>query len=336
MRFDPASYPGRPPAGPTLVYEGRAWPAIADGARKGPVRTAEEPADAPVLAPGAVRWSLAYGANADPDRLVDKGLDRRGAVVLPASVVGRQRVWEGRRAASTGAVPLTLVSAPGVRLDVWVLGVHGDDTDVLDASEGRGDTYVLGRVGPVAVADRFLLPDALAYGPAAGTSVIAVEARPATYPELDQHAAGTLVDGGTAARLRADPLPRSHAGPWPHTPLHDLPLFVYGTLRPGERYWSRVADLVDAVGEATCAGSVVHTRHGWPAATLGGADRVAGVLLRPRDAAAARELVRITDEIEGAPSLFRRRAALVEHAGEDRWAMVYEWQPSQGPPPAAQ
>lgn len=334
MRFDAATYPGRPPPGPTLVYAGRTWPLQLDGTSRAPVSAPAVARPAAVLAPGKLRWSLAYGSNADPERLVDKRLDERGAVILPASVMGHRRAWEARRSRSTGAVPLTLVPAPGARLDAWVLGVHRDDTDALDRSEGRGDTYLLGRVGPVAVAARFLLPDALAYGPAVATSVIAVEARPATHPEMDQATAGLLADDATTARLRADPLPDPHAGPWPGTPLDDLPLFVYGTLRPGRRYWPRVAELVDVVGDATCPGSVVDTPFGWPAADLSAPGRFPGILLQPRDPDAAREAVRVTDEIEGAPSLFQRRAVPVRTADADRWAIAYEWAAGNGPPPA--
>ena len=314
-----------------LVHEGAVVPLRVDGTRSTPWSAA--PPDVPVLERGAVRWSLAYGSNADPERLIDKGLDRRGAVLLPASVVGLRRAWEARRTSSTGAVPLTLVAAPGERLDTWVLGVHSDDCDALDRTEGRGGNYLLGRVGPVAVADRFLLPDALAYGPSSTTALITVEARPAAYPDLDQQAAGVLADDDTTATLAAEPLSGTHEGPWPETPFADLPLLVYGTQRPGERYWPRVADLVEVVGDASCAGSVVETRFGWPAADLSGIGRFEGVLLEPRDASAARELVAVTDEIEGVPSLFRRRAVPVEVAGGDRWAIVYEWAPGQGPPP---
>lgn len=325
MRFDPASYPGRPPAEPTLVYRDRVWPLVVDGTTDAPVTAPREAARAPVLSSPARRWSLAYGSNADPDRLLDKGLGDRGAIVLPASVMGHRRAWEARRSVPTGAVPLTLVSEPGVRLDCWLLGIHADDTTVLDDSEGRGRNYLLGRVGPVAVAARFLLPDALAYGPTARTELVSVEARPATYPEHDQRAARLLADDGTTARVRAAALRDPHHGPWPPTPLEDLPLFVYGTLRPGERYWPRIADLVRVVGDATCPGSVVQTRFGWPAADLSGDGRFPGVLLSPRDAASARQLVTVTDGIEGAPELFRRRAATVEVEGADRWAMVYEF-----------
>lgn len=325
MRFDPATYPGRPPEGPTLVHRGERYAVRLDGTTDAPLTVPPGTGDVDVLEPGAVRWSLAYGSNADPDRLVDKGLDERGAVVLPASVEGHRRLWEARRTTSTGAVPLTLGTAPGIRLDTWVLGVHVADTEALDDSEGRGSNYVLGRVGPVAVADRFLIADALAYGPTDRTSLVSVEARPAAYPEVDQRAAGSLTDDATTARVRGEPLRDPHDGPWPETPLEDLPLLVYGTLRPGERYWRRVEHLVDVVGEASCPGTVVQTRFGWPAADLSGSGRFEGVLLRPRGAAEARDLVAVTDEIEGVPTLFRRRAMPVRVGDADRWALVYEF-----------
>jgi gamma-glutamylcyclotransferase (GGCT)/AIG2-like uncharacterized protein YtfP len=333
VRFDGSTYPGRPPGGPTLVLRGRSWPLRVTGDAAHPVAADVDALAAPVLAPGEVRWSLAYGANADADRLMDKGLDERGAVVLPASVVGWDRAWEARRTYSTGAVPLTLVRAPGRRLDVHAVGIHVDDTHALDRTEGRGERYRLARVGPVVVADRFLLDDGLAYGPGPSTRVLAVDDGPARFPAVSQSAAAALLDDG-APTVGADPLPRAVGAGWPGTPLRDLPLFVYGTLGPDGSRFAQVADLVDVAGPASIRGWLVATPAGYPAVDLTGAGEVHGALLRPTGPAAAGELFRRTDAIEGAPRLFRRRSVVARTAaGAGVWAAVYEWNPAQGPPP---
>lgn len=373
-RFPAESYPGRPPPGPVLVFRGRLWPVVVDGEAGRPVRLAaagesraeaaswpvevdglERPdrqaASAPrgntphaaVLAPGRVRWSLAYGANADPRRLVDKGLDQRGALLLPAALRGWRRVWEARRSPVTGAVPLTVQPDPGARLDVWVLGVDRDDTARLDASEGRGQRYMLARVGPVAVAARFLLDAAPAYAPTAATRVLAGTGGPAAWPGTDQRGAARLLAAGRSAPAvrpaaggawaRADG-GVVEGGGWPSTPLADLPLFVYGTLQPGGQRHRAVAEAVRVVGPAVARGTLFRTPHGWPAAQFveDGAP-LHGTLLAPVSAAAAAGMVAAADAIEDAPRLFRRVAVAVDAGGGARWAMAYAWNRDQGPPP---
>lgn len=335
MRFDPDSYPGRPARTPTLVYQGRSWPLQVTGDSERPFAGDPVALGAATLDPGTIRWSLAYGANADAARLQDKALDVSGAVVLPASVLGWTRAWEARRTSTTGAVPLTLLAAPMARLDVCVLGVHRDDTDVLDASEGRGSNYVLGRVGPVAVAHRFLLSDALAYGPGPSTKLLTAGAGPATFPAVDQRGAQQRLDDPHPVTVGVDPLPRPVDGPWPETPLADLPLFLYGTLQPDRSRWDQIADVVEVVDTGRIRGDLTATFFGYPAADLAGTGEIHGTLVRAVGGRAARELLLRTDAIEDVPHLFRRRTVPVRHSTGWCWAMVYEWNPDQGPPPGS-
>jgi gamma-glutamylcyclotransferase (GGCT)/AIG2-like uncharacterized protein YtfP len=75
------------------------------------------------------------------------------------------------------------------------------------------------------------------------------------------------------------------AGPCPvSVPL--LPVFVYGTLRPGQAGFAELAlaDRVDCLGPAAVAGRL-HNLGDYTAVTLGGGDLVHGELLMLRDSA---------------------------------------------------
>lgn len=248
VAFDPAGYPGPRPDGPVLVHAGRTHEVevvarAADGGT--PQVRARSGVDSPVLDPDLVRWIVAYGSNASPSRLVGKGLDRRGAVLLPAHLGGWVPALEQRRT-GYGAVPLTLVPAEGVTTATWLLGVHVDDTGVLDRSEGRppGDVagrvgagprvvgpepddlhlaptgaYRLGRVGTVHVAGRWQVERALAYLPGPRTEVQVDESgRWRTWPEVDQSSAAAHVDTRGSCRP-APPVPSAVIGGWPRTPV---------------------------------------------------------------------------------------------------------------------
>ena len=224
-RFDPASYPGQRPAGPVLVTDDAEIEVSVAGAVPALPRSSD------------VRWSLAYGANADPDRLRDKGLTAGGALLLPAVLVGWVTAFEQRRA-GYGAVPLTLVPAPGKRVHTWVLGIPAAVVDELDRTEGRAPqgapsavvptagsarhappgTYQLGRVGRAEVAGGWALPDALAYLPGPSTRIQVAGGTWRTWPESDQAAARAHLDAGGSSEP-APPVVAPVLGPWPKTPL---------------------------------------------------------------------------------------------------------------------
>ncbi len=215
-----------------------------DGPADAPLRPAGAAGDVgrwPVLAPGAARFSLAYGSNADPDRLRDKALTGAGAVLLPARVRGWVPAFEARRT-GYGSVPLTLVPEPGAVTDTWVLGVPERVLPQLDRSEGRDPdgapaspsqerwdhrqappgTYQLGRIGDVEVAGRLHLPAALAYLPGPHTDVqVDADGHWRIWPDVDQADAGRHVD--RAGPSVPAPRPRDVVlGPWPTTPLHPI------------------------------------------------------------------------------------------------------------------
>lgn len=206
-RFDPDRYPGWRPDGPVVVRDDEPVPLSLDDA---------------MLHDPAWRWSVGFGSNACPDRLVDKGLAERGALLLPATVKGWRAAWEARRSPMTGSVPVTLVPSPGFTLHAWALGMHVDDTDAMDFSEGRGERYHLTRLGPVVVADRWMLNPGLAYC-AAETTVLLSSPEDDTAPlwlDCADHAGAVarLESGApTVAAPRTDDV--VPLGQWPVTPL---------------------------------------------------------------------------------------------------------------------
>ncbi len=241
--FDPASYPGPRPCGPVLVLDGACWSLALT---RDPRRPWRAPGGAPACAASSgadrLRWSVAYGANASPPRLVAKGLDRRGAVLLPARVRGWVPAFE-QRTTSYGAVPLTLVRASAPRVTAtWVLGLTEPDTGVLDRSEGRAavdgtapvadptpadghtpptGTYRLCGIGEVVVAERFVLRGALAYLPGPSTRIQIDDAgAPRCWPEVGQRQARAHLDaGGPSRRVGALRDAAPIVGAWPETPL---------------------------------------------------------------------------------------------------------------------
>jgi hypothetical protein len=230
--FDPAGYPGPRPDAPVLVHDGHVHDVEVVGDAVASLRSS---VDAPVLAPEATRWVVAYGSNASPARLVSKRLDRRGAVLLPARLRGWVTAFEHRRT-RYGAVPLTLVPRRGAETETWVLGVHVDDVNALDASEGRlapdvagaagddgdrwrraaPDAYRLGHVGEVDVATEWRLLDALAYLPGARTRVqLAADGSWRTWPRWDQASADAHIVAGAPAVI--PPPVRRVGSSWPPT-----------------------------------------------------------------------------------------------------------------------
>ncbi len=241
-RFDPAGYPGRRPGGPVVVLDDEVLPLRLDGSPDAPLRTdaGATTRPIPVLEPGVARFGVAYGSNASTQRLMDKELTSRGAILLPAVVHGWVAAFEARRT-GYGAVPLTFVPSPGAVTSTWVLGLPPEDLPLLDRTEGRvatgtpdevdradddgrfapPGTYQLGRVGDVHVAGRFLVRSAMAYLPGPATHVQRIDGAWRTYPASDQAAAARHVDAGGPA-APAPPPPDVVLGDWPPTPLEPV------------------------------------------------------------------------------------------------------------------
>jgi gamma-glutamylcyclotransferase (GGCT)/AIG2-like uncharacterized protein YtfP len=95
-------------------------------------------------------------------------------------------------------------------------------------------------------------------------------------------------------------------------------MFVYGTLRRGERAWCQIEPYAAASEPARCRGAMVAFDRGYPGLQLTATAEVVGELITLRDVAAALAWL---DEYEG--DEFTRRAIDVETATGPVRAWVY-------------
>ena len=95
-------------------------------------------------------------------------------------------------------------------------------------------------------------------------------------------------------------------------------LFVYGTLRPGQRAWHLLAPHARADAPAWCAGTMVAFDAGYPGVVLPGTTRIVGELVELVDPAAA---FAVLDAYEGEE--FTRVRATVDRAEGRCEAWIY-------------
>jgi gamma-glutamylcyclotransferase (GGCT)/AIG2-like uncharacterized protein YtfP len=106
-----------------------------------------------------------------------------------------------------------------------------------------------------------------------------------------------------------------------------VPVFVYGTLKPGQLYWPRISAWVVYTEEASVRGELFDTVLGYPAAVFGDNDVVEGVLLHV-PAAVLDKVLAVMDEIEVEGKEYRRVRVLTLAGVE---AIAYEWMgPTEG------
>jgi gamma-glutamylcyclotransferase (GGCT)/AIG2-like uncharacterized protein YtfP len=241
-------------------------------------------------------------------------------VVLRARTEGLAAVWASGLRARDGQRTSVLGAAPDAteRHALWL--ATPDQVAVLDRCEGRDDRYRLARLGTGAVYtdDGMRVEAPWCYlGLSAIRRPLLVAGRPVRCAELDQAAALPLVgepapdDGLAATTVDGTPNPDE----WPDV------VFVYGTLRPGERAWPLLApDVAAAPRRATVAGRVCDTGRGYPALLLDGSHRPAGAqgwLVPVRDPAA---LLPRLDRYEGREY---RRSRVATADGTACWTYVW-------------
>lgn len=95
-------------------------------------------------------------------------------------------------------------------------------------------------------------------------------------------------------------------------------MFVYGTLRRGERAWCQIERYASASEPARCRGTMVAFAAGYPGLQLEGATEITGELITLRNVGAALAWL---DEYEG--DEFTRREIEVETAARAVRAWVY-------------
>jgi gamma-glutamylcyclotransferase (GGCT)/AIG2-like uncharacterized protein YtfP len=102
-----------------------------------------------------------------------------------------------------------------------------------------------------------------------------------------------------------------------------LPVFAYGTLQPGQRFWPQVAEFVDRTESASITGHRFDTGLGYPGLVLDHPDAttIPGTLLHPRHDA-HHEAMHEFDRIEGHPGLYARHLVRVD---DGRLAWTYLW-----------
>lgn len=107
-----------------------------------------------------------------------------------------------------------------------------------------------------------------------------------------------------------------------------LPVFVYGTLRPGEPGFVELglADAVECLGPAQVVGTL-YDLGDYPGFVPGGSAIVHGELLRPRDEAVLAMLdhYEIYDPADPAGSEYLRVAAVTSDSGVSVWIYVYNF-----------
>ena len=113
------------------------------------------------------------------------------------------------------------------------------------------------------------------------------------------------------------------------------PVFVYGTLKPGEKMWRHIRHTVRDAVPAAVTGRLYETPFGYPLLVGAGAEGeplVNGVLLLPLESR-YEEMVRIIDVIEGEAGFEKGEMEVTLEDGSRVTAIVYSYREA---PPYAQ
>jgi hypothetical protein len=137
--FTSSTYPGRRPRFSFFLTR--------TGILRLTIRNLDQVLENHGLAPASERYAvLAYGSNACPEQLVDKGLS--DVPVIFGRMVGAEAVY-AKRIAGKGYVPATLARKPGSRPS-WVTLLTNEQLRTMDETEGRlNDVYVLAELPKV-------------------------------------------------------------------------------------------------------------------------------------------------------------------------------------------
>lgn len=274
---------------------------------------------------------LAYGSNLNPGELERLSVER-AIVVLRAMVIGAAAAYCTSQRAD-GQYPAGLVSVDPGHVEVHgVVLLDPESCAALDRKEGADHpwgAYARGTVAGITHRVGVVFEDGsqmVGRVPVYLQSHRETAARagwPVLLADIDQHAFaeqnGVTPFPGTGAH-GLDFQPSDGLLPLRTEPL---PVFVYGTLRPGGTRYGHIEGGVSRHEPARLRARLVPTGADYPGLELSGPERglVDGVLLHPHAAGLAGWL-RWLDRIEAHPTLFRRVLCRVE---DGRLAWVYVW-----------
>jgi gamma-glutamylcyclotransferase (GGCT)/AIG2-like uncharacterized protein YtfP len=339
---DPPPYPGKRPQGSFVVFRGEVLAVRPDTGGCG--WTITDPLCTPPVVDLDVwlvmrgqemlRDRLAvvgYGSNLNP-RQIEGFSGGRATVVLKALVIGAASAYCTSQR-SDGQYPAGLVSVDPAHVEEHgVVLIDSRCQDRLDHKEGAsraGGAYARGTVAgidhpvDVLLENGTRVPGRLPVYLQAWRKTAHRGGRPVLLADLDQRA--------YAERHEATPFPGIGDGglhfqscnELPPLSTEPIPVFAYGTLRPGAARYRYIQDGVARHEPAYLLARLIPTGADYPGLELSevAADKVSGVLLHPKASALATWLQRL-DRIEGHPHLFSRVLSRID---DGRVAWVYVW-----------
>lgn len=272
---------------------------------------------------------LAYGSNANPSQL--SGLpEPRPVLALRGLLLGVAAAYCSSPRLD-GQFPAGLAkTSASIGEEQFVLLVDAKTKESLDRKEGVGHgTYEFVGLDTGNGVD-LILEDGTAWvGPLATYMqghrrplALTRSSQPVLLRDTSQRGFITLreSDQVTEHGIWRDPTP---AAPPAATGLSvaPLPVFAYGTLRPGESRWPFVEPYVAFHRSDSVTGRRIDTGLGFPGLIPDAGAVTYGTLLAVRPESRG-ELMRLLDSIEGHPDLYRRELHRL-HSGQLAW--VYVW-----------
>lgn len=313
-------YPGERPPGSFVVHDSRVFHVRPGTTASGwQVRDDQSIADlddwltARGERPLSARLAcVGYGSNLHPQQVASIGEDT-AVVVLRGVTVGLAAAYCATRRTLDDQYPAGLARADARRVEHHgLLLIDPGQQRRLDRKEGEGTTYHRSTVARPEMPLALILEDGTHLSGGLPVYLQDDENRPLALNRdafvllADVHereifdstpAASTPRHGLHATRLTR--LPTMQASP--------LPVFAYGTLRPGHSRWPFIEHLVEAHEPGTIHGHRIDTGHGFPGLLLDDpeGDRVEGDVLHLIPAT-FRQAIDLMDRIEGHPDLFAR------------------------------
>jgi gamma-glutamylcyclotransferase (GGCT)/AIG2-like uncharacterized protein YtfP len=330
-------YPGMRPTGSFVVFDSRVlpvrpsrtdsgWQVLADDTNGVP-DDLDDWLDSHGQVPISQRLAcVGYGSNLNPNQVQGFG-EGTAVVVLRALTVGlatafcNKTRWDKQ-------FPAGVVAADPARAeDHGIVLLDPHQLDTLDDKEGQGSCYTrtgISRSGPplaCVLENGTAISGALPLYLQDSARPVALEnGQPVLFTDVRQADFGTVAK---ADETHEHGLDTSWIAGLPPLDAEPLPVFAYGTLQPGQRFWDYIAEFVDRTEPASITGHRLETDLGYPGLQLDHPDAttIPGTLLHPRPDA-IHEAMQEFDRIEGHPGLYARHLVRVD---DGRLAWTYLW-----------